>query len=870
MRIKGRKESDHNTILIKTGIQTNRPVKKIKRYKMGNKQGWIEYRQQIKNNLVTQTPQTPEKLSAIIVKTLQDTVGEVTITVRKNKRGKESEDVKKAREERRERKKEYEEAIRSGREVQKMKDQYFMAQVNLRQQIEINLKEESERNLEKMRSKLNIRTNEFWKYRAKCEGKGEKDDYDTITEDDVTLKGEQETKSYIANFYENLYRGRESHPDYEEKSQQIEQWTKERESELEKARDVSEINVKELNMAIRKLKRGKAIGLDKIPNEALIETEEVARKCIVEVFNQTNKIKEMPEKWQEGELNRLYKGKGKKGKCSNERGITLSSNLGKLYERVINERIKKDVNMTWAQAGGRKGAATTDHILLMKEIIQTTTQKKETLYMVFLDVTKAFDKAWLSGILHVLHNCGVQDRHWLIVKRMNENLKARIRTRFGHTRRISITNSIRQGGVLSVILFGLLMDQISKEMPQEQTGIQIQGTDLTVSTLLWVDDVVLFEKDPEKLQEMLNKVDHVAKTYHLEFGESKSKVMKIGNSKNRPKLKLGEMELEYVEQYKYLGYIQEEKNTNETHLRSLKEKVEATYQKSLALASNPTLCLVEMQTIWTTLETCIVPIITYGGETMELRTNKEKKEINRMLENIIKRILKVPRGTPTEAIYIETGFLPPVMTMMKNRINMHTRIEKGNNPWMKKLIGNEKNNGWIQETRRMEDDLKINRMKDREKMDVKKQVDRKVRDEFKAEVEKCKDTQGKSKLKYLLEGKEKWEPAECPPYMRLLTRNQASIIFKARTRMIECKENFKNKYKNETTCRKCKENKECQYHIFQECKAIHANETTKIKKEEIFTEDPIILRDTAKKIEFVLERLAALEPGGTNPRRPPC
>ena len=165
---------------------------------------------------------------------------------------------------------------------------------------------------------------------------------------------------------------------------------------------------------------------------------------------------------------------------------------------------------------------------------------------------------------------------------------------------------------------------------------------MTVSTLLWVDDVVLFEKDPKKLQEMLNKVDHVAKTYHLEFGESKSKVMKIGNSKDRPIIRLGEMELEYVEHYKYLGYIQEEKNTNETYVRSLKGKVEAAYQKSLALAPNPTLCLVEMRT---TLETCIVPIITYGGETLELRTNKEGKEINRMLENII----KVPRGTPTEA-----------------------------------------------------------------------------------------------------------------------------------------------------------------------------------------------------------------------------
>ena len=119
------------------------------------------------------------------------------------------------------------------------------------------------------------------------------------------------------------------------------------------------------------------------------------------------------------------------------------------------------------------------------------------------------------------------------------------------------------------------------------------------------------------------------------------------------------------------------------------------------------------------------------------------------------------------------------MTMMRNRINMHTRIEKGNNPWMKKLIRNEKKNGWIQETRRVQDELKINREKESEKINVKKQVERQIRDYFKAEVE-MQRYQGKSKLKYPLEGKEKWEPAECPPYMGVLTRNQASIIFKAK------------------------------------------------------------------------------------------
>ena len=78
---------------------------------------------------------------------------------------------------------------------------------------------------------------------------------------------------------------------------------------------------------------------------------------------------EIPTQWTEGTLKRLYKGKGMKGKCSNERGITLASNIGKMFERLVNNRISPIVNMSDAQAGGMKGRATTDHILALKELI---------------------------------------------------------------------------------------------------------------------------------------------------------------------------------------------------------------------------------------------------------------------------------------------------------------------------------------------------------------------------------------------------------------------------------------------------------------------------------------------------------------------
>ena len=49
---------------------------------------------------------------------------------------------------------------------------------------------------------------------------------------------------------------------------------------------------------------------------------------------------EIPQSWEEGEIIRLYKGKGVKGKWSNEREITLAISVGKVLKRIIYERVK--------------------------------------------------------------------------------------------------------------------------------------------------------------------------------------------------------------------------------------------------------------------------------------------------------------------------------------------------------------------------------------------------------------------------------------------------------------------------------------------------------------------------------------------------
>ena len=126
----------------------------------------------------------------------------------------------------------------------------------------------------------------------------------------------------------------------------------------------------------------------------------------------------------------------------------------------------------------------------------------------------------------------------------------------------------------------------------------------------------------------------------------------------------------------------------------------------------------------------------------------------------------------------------------------------------------------------------------------------------------------RSKWKFYLEGKNEWKPKVAAEYMKKLTRKQASTIFKARTRMLKVKCNYKNGY-TDLTCRACKDEPETQNHILYECRNIHPEIPTSTTQPEqadntdifnenpdmIFTENPDKLRITAIKISEILDKL---------------
>ena len=114
--------------------------------------------------------------------------------------------------------------------------------------------------------------------------------------------------------------------------------------------------------------------------------------------------------------------------------------------------------------------------------------------------------------------------------------------------------------------------------------------------------------------------------------------------------------------------------------------------------------------------------------------------------------------------------------------------------------------------------------------------------------------ESKSKMQYYMDGKNKIYLNKRTEYMRKLTRNQVSNIFKARTRMLKVKLNYKNAYR-EHKCRICGNEDESQKHVLEQCQKLNEI-TTPITKEMIFSENITEITKTAKLIQ---ERVNALE-----------
>jgi hypothetical protein len=188
------------------------------------------------------------------------------------------------------------------------------------------------------------------------------------------------------------------------------------------------ITTKEISSSISSLKFGKAKGLDLISNEMLQFGQTQLLPCLLQLFNLCFSNGIYPEKWAEGYISPIYKADDPSDP-NNYRGITITSNLGKVFKSILNNRLDSYLNennlIHPTQIGFTKKGRTSDYCFIVKCLIDKYCCIKEgRLYACFIDFHKAFDSLIHNGMKLKLLQCNVGSKFYNIINSMYKKSEA--------------------------------------------------------------------------------------------------------------------------------------------------------------------------------------------------------------------------------------------------------------------------------------------------------------------------------------------------------------------------------------------------------------------------------------------------------------
>ena len=316
----------------------------------------------------------------------------------------------------------------------------------------------------------------------------------------------------------------------------------------------------EVIKSVKQLKSNKAGGPDKIINEFLIHGRQILVLTICKLFNKIYDMSYFPEEWAEGYIIPLHK-KGSANDVENYRGITLLSILGKLFTRVLNNRLSEWAENYYvlieAQAGFRPGMGTTDNIFVLHGLITHILNQGSKLYCAFVDFTKAFDYVVRENLWYKLIKFGLRGKVLNIIKSMYSSVKSRVKhcNKLGNEFYCSL--GVRQGECLSPLLFSLFLNDIEEHFFQSGR----EGLDINIFKmflLLYADDIVIFANSAEELQHSLDSLGDYCRKWKLKVNLKKTKVMvfrKGGILSNNLIFHYEGEPVEIVKSFKYLGIV---------------------------------------------------------------------------------------------------------------------------------------------------------------------------------------------------------------------------------------------------------------------------------------------------------------------------
>ena len=242
---------------------------------------------------------------------------------------------------------------------------------------------------------------------------------------------------------------------------------------------------------------------------------------------------------------------------NNYRPIALATLTSKLFEYFILQQISPLLTTSSNQFGFKRKHSTDQCVFLYKQAVSYYVNQNSPVFSTFLDASKAFDRVNHKLLFKKLSNRNIPACFVRLLAYWYSTQYMKVRWGNISSSPFTVSNGVRQGGVLSPYLFFLYMDDLSRKLNSVQSGCFV-GSSL-LNHLMFADDLCAFSPSVKGLQKLVNLCKEYALNNCTIFSNDKTLGMIYQNKKFKvnvePNIILDGRCIKFVNSVKYLGVL---------------------------------------------------------------------------------------------------------------------------------------------------------------------------------------------------------------------------------------------------------------------------------------------------------------------------
>ena len=592
----------------------------------------------------------------------------------------------------------------------------------------------------------------------------------------------------------------------------------------------------------------------------------------------------IPEFMRKAHVTTIYKGKGDKFDLVNERGIFLVTVLRSILMKLIymDNYQTIDKNMSDSQVGARKSKNVRNHIWIVNGIIRDvlTTKKKTPIDIQIFDYRQCFDSLWLSECLNDIYESGLKDDKLALIYDINSKVNFRVKTPVGLTNSEAIENVICQGDVFGPILCSNQVDTFGKECLEHKKYTYMYKGEVEIPPLGMVDDLLCVSECGHKTTMLNTFINFKSTSKKLQFGVEKCKKLHVGSYQRDYKCQNlyvdkwsekpqnvdsncnieirdifdGEHAIEEKDDEKYLGDVISTNGRNISNIKARVSKGNGIIKKILIMLEGIPVGNKYFEIAIILRDSLLISSVLFNSEAWYNITESELNLLESIDISFLRQLLRAPKATPKEMLYLELGCKPLRDLLRERRLSFfHYLLNEDEKSMVNRFFWAQIRGGFKKDwTTTVVKDLEyigfeyenldvIKNMKKEKFMKIVKEKNSgKIFErllEMKSNHSKVKEIEYKeiAMQDYLKSSKES------------ISKKQAWLIFRLRCRVTSVKMNMKSKYE-ELNCRACNLEEESQSQILQ-CKQLNEGVPSIISLEGIFKGNLLEKIQIAKKFE---------------------